>query len=481
MGKPLFQFLTQDEKTMIIDQVYRILEEIGVKVYSEKARALYEEAGCTVEGELVKIPREIVQAAVKSAPSTLPIYNRKGEQVMLLGAGNSYFGTGPTCPNFQDVRTGERHPSTKEDAVQCSIITDGLENVDYQMSLVMIGDQTPELADIHEIDAMVRNSIKPICGWTFHPENLQVMIDMCAAVAGGLDKLQEKPFLMVYCEPTTPLFHTKEAIESLILLAEKRIPAVYSTGMLVGTASPVTIAGSLTVGTAECLSGLVLHQHIAPGAPYIGSTLGSPMDMSTMQSSFGAPEGSIVSTGSAEIFRELGLPSYGRAGAGDAKIVDAQASAEATLQILISIACAGDLVHDLGFLDFGLTGSPLYVTLEDDLIGYCRRYMRGIEVDEDRLGFDSIKEVGPGGSFLDSDVTLDYYEEDLWVPKLFERQSYDRWVQSGMKDMTQRAQERMVYLLDNHRCEPLPDEVCAELDRLVAKAEADFAKRQGTE
>ena len=477
MGKPQFQFLTAEERKTIIDQALRILEEIGVDVHSEKARDLYAQAGCSVDGNRVRIPASITQGAVESAPSTVAIFDRNGDERMLLGAGNSYFGPGPTCPYFMDVRTGERHPSTKNDALQCSTVIDALPNVDYQMSLVMIGDKTPELADIHELDAMLRNSTKPICGWTFGPENLAVMIDMCTAVAGSLEALQEKPFLMVYCEPTTPLFHTKEAIEALMLLAEKRIPAVYSTGMLVGMASPVTVAGSLTVGTAECLSGLVLHQFIAPGAPFIGSSLGSPLDMSTLQSSFGAPEGSIVSTGSAEIFRELALPSYGRAGAGDAKIVDAQAAAEATLQILISIACAGDLVHDLGFLDFGLTGSPLYVTLEDELIGYCRRYMRGIEVDEERLGFETIKEVGPGGSFFETNLTLDYYKDDLWVPELFDRQTYSRWVVDGSKDMTQRAQERMEHILDNHRCEPLPDAVCKKIDDIVIKAEKDYLAR----
>ena len=128
------------------------------------------------------------------------------------------------------------------------------------MSLVMIADQTDELADLHETDAMLRNTTKPIATWAFNQENMERIFRMCAAVAGGKEKLKEKPFLIVYSEPTTPLTHTKNALEKLMVAAEYGIPCVYTSGIIMGAAGPTTLAGCLTVGYAESFTGLVIHQ-----------------------------------------------------------------------------------------------------------------------------------------------------------------------------------------------------------------------------
>lgn len=470
--KPTISFIDAEGRKTILEQAYWIMENVGETIYSPEALEIMVQAGCTAEGNVVKIPRAVVEKAIESAPSMIEMYTRDGRKAMDLGGTNSYFGSGPTCPNYFDPYTGERRPARKEDAATTALIADALPNIDYVMSLVMIGDQVPEHADIHEIDAMVRNTTKPLAGWAFNTRNLQVMIDMCAEVAGGLEQLQEKPFLIVYAEPTTPLTHTKDALEKTIMLAKNKVPCIYTPGMILGATAPVTIASALSVGISETLTGLVLHQAVNPGAPFIAGVGGGPMDMKTMQHSYGAPEWTLIMAGQAEVFNDIDLPNFGAAGASDSKCVDAQSASEAMNQCLAQAGVGANLIHDVGFMDLGLTGSPLHMVMCDDIIGYVRRLMAGIPYDEESMGREVIEEVGPGGNFLTEDHTLDNYAESIWDPKLYDRHIWSDWTQAGCQTMTDRAQARMLAILQDHKPAPLPDDVIAKLDAIVAAADA---------
>lgn len=271
-----FEVLTKKERQTILEQAFRLLETNGVSIFSEEAKKYYTDNGCTVDGDTVKIPTDLVKKCISSAPSMIEMYDREGNPSMHVGGRNTYVGPGPTCPNFFNVYTGERRPAKKNDAAITARLADGLDHMDFVMSLVMISDMQKDLADIHEVDAMIRNTTKPIITWAFNAKNLQGIIDLCATVAGSLEKLQEKPFLAVYCEPTTPFIHTKEALDKLILLAKNKIPCIYTPGMIMGATAPVTIAGAMSVGAADSLAGLVLSQLVQEGAPFIGGAPGGP-------------------------------------------------------------------------------------------------------------------------------------------------------------------------------------------------------------
>ncbi|MEG1497426.1 MAG: trimethylamine methyltransferase family protein, partial [Clostridiales bacterium] len=260
---------------------FKVMAEVGMDIHNERALSLLKEAGCEVDGVRVRIPRCIVEKAIKTAPSIVDVYTREGELAMSLGKRNTYFGPGPTCPNFLDPITGERRLAKKSDAADTAKAVDALTNIDFAMSLCVIGDETKTLADVHEIHAMVQNTVKPLVSWSFSEENLQDMIDMCAVVAGSKEELRKKPFLVVYCEPTTPLTHTKEALDKMMLLNENGVPCIYTPGMIMGGTAPITIAGALSVGLADSLTGLVISQLVVPGAPMICGAAGGPMDMKT--------------------------------------------------------------------------------------------------------------------------------------------------------------------------------------------------------
>lgn len=464
-----FEVLTKKERQTILEQTFRLLETNGVSIFSEEAKKYYTDNGCTVDGDTVKIPTDLVKKCISSAPSMIEMYDREGNPSMHVGGRNTYVGPGPTCPNFFDVYTGERRPAKKNDAAITARLADGLEHMDFVMSLVMISDMQKDLADIHEVDAMIRNTTKPIITWAFNAKNLQGIIDLCATVAGSLEKLQEKPFLAVYCEPTTPFIHTKEALDKLILLAKNKIPCIYTPGMIMGATAPVTIAGAMSVGAADSLAGLVLSQLVQEGAPFIGGAPGGPMDMQTMQHSYGAPEWILLHAGSTEIFHELDIPVFSAAGCSDSKTVDAQSASEAMLQIYSALATGGNIIHDIGFMELGITGSALHMVMCNELVGEAKRFLKGIEVDEEHLAEEVIREVGPGGNYLAEEHTMEFFRDEVWFARLANRENYETWTENGSKDMTQRAQDQMLHLLKTHVPKPLSDEITAALDRMMEK------------
>ena len=472
-----FQVLSEQEIEQILENTYKIMEEVGCKVMSKEAREIFASVGCTVEKKIVKIPREVVKKALETVPESVMIYDRNGNPAMEFTGSNSYYGSGPTCTNFMDVRTGERHISTKQDAADTALVADALENIDFVMSLVTEQDHTPKLADVHEVDAMLRNTTKPISTWANNGENLEDVIDLLAAVKGGREALAEKPNVVIYSEPTSPLTHTKDALEKVIILAKNRVPCLYTPGMIMGGTVPVTMAAVLSIGVAECFAGMVLHQAVCPGAPFIGGVGASPLDMRTMNPPYGAPESYLVESASNEIFRYLHIPNFGLAGATDAPLVDARAGWECAFPILMSKATGGNMIHDVGFMDFGLMGSIQSMVMCNEIIGMSNKILEGIEINEETLAFDVIKEAGPGAHFMDNMHTYEHYKKDVWYPKLFERISYEQWQKEGSKDMAQIVQEKTIEILENHKPEALPDEVLRQMDEIVARAEARIAQK----
>ena len=464
-------YLNDEKIEKILDAAYTIMETIGLDVHYDKARDILADAGCSVDGIRVKVPREVTKKCIDLAPDCINIYDRNGNLAMELTGHNTYFGGGPTCPYFYDARTGERRPAKKGDAAIAAKVTDALPNIDYAMSLVMISDETNVLADVHEVDAMVRNTTKPIASWAFNKENMEDLFHICEAVAGGAEALREKPFLIVYSEPTSPLAHGEEALKKLLVAAEYGVPCIYTPGMILGGTAPSTISGGLATGLSEFLTGLVIAELAYPGCPILGGTSATPLDMATMQTPYAAPETSMILAASNQIMRYLGIPSFDMTGGNESKKIDAQIGMEVAMEAMISLMSGGNLVHDCGFMDVGITGSADALVLCDEIIGMAKRYCTNFEVSDEAIGLETVAKVGPSGNFLAEEHTFKHFRTEFWTPTLLERRNYESWEGDGSKDMAQRVHEKLQTILDTHEAEPLCDEVIAKIDAIVAAAE----------
>jgi trimethylamine--corrinoid protein Co-methyltransferase len=285
---------------------------------------------------------------------------------------------------------------------------------------------------------------------------------MAAAAAGGLDTLRLNPTLLLYSEPSTPLKHSETATGKLLYMAEQALPIVHSPAPMMGGTAPVTLAGGLALGNAEVLSSLVMHQLKRPGAPFVYGSGLHHMDMKTTISVYGAPEFQLARVAVAEMGRFYGLPTWGYAGHSDSCAMDEQAAADATFSVLVALLAGNNLVHDVGYLEAGLTTSPEMIVFTAETIAMMRRFMEGMAVDAEQVALEVIHQVGPGGDFLTAQHTLKHFRE-LWQPTLFDRRRAEDWIASGSKRLGQRLRDKTMAIMKDHKPEPLPDGVREEI------------------
>lgn len=471
-GKKKFSFevLTKEEREEIHYAALSVLEEVGTVIKCPEIIVMLEERGAYIEGEKVKIPRGMVEKALRTVPSGFALYDRLGQNKLLFEARNVYFGPGPSTTYTIDPYSGERRLPGKKDTKNAARVMDALENIDFVMDFGVIQDVPAQYADIHQLQAILENTSKPIVHWGFDAANLKIILRMCEAVAGSLEELQKKPFMALFSCSNSPLLHTVEAIDKLVFAAENLIPTIYVSAPSAGATAPVSLAGTLVLTLAECLTGLVIHQMVHEGAPFAIGCVTGATDMQTMAMSYGCPEFNLMHAAFAEIAHDYNLPLWGTAGCTDAKTVDSQAALEATASIMMSELSGANLVHDVGYLEGGNCSSLAMLVLCDEIIGYVRRISKGIRVDRDSLALEAIKRVGPMGEFVTDSHTCEHFKEELWFPKLSDRHPYQKWAADGSAEMSDKAMARARFLIENHKPEPLEAAVREKIDEIVKKA-----------
>jgi len=465
---PRFRKLSDDQIERLHHASLEILDRTGVCLYDQEALDLLQKAGIkVVEGNRVRIPPGLVEWALSMAPKRVTLCDRNGRRVMPLERNNVFFGIGSDCPTVIDHRTGARRPGTLHDIVEAIRVCDALPNIDFLMSFCIASDLDQETADRHQMRAMLMNSTKPILFVTTEFPGCVDVVKMAEVVAGGAEELRRDPIAACYINVTSALRHNAEALQKLLFLAEKGLPTTYTPVVLRGVSGPVTGAGAIALANAGELVGLVLAQLKREGTPVIlTGGVNDMLDMRTTTDAYAAPENRVALV---ELAHRYNLPIFGLAGCSDSKIPDEQAAAEAALSLILEAMAGSQMTHDVGYLDGGMCNSIEQVVICDELINYVKRFMQGLVINEETLALDIIDQVGPDGDFLGTDHTRKHYRED-WYPRLLDRQNYESWLAAGGKTLRQRARERVEKLLASHQPEPLPADVQARIDEIVAAA-----------
>jgi trimethylamine--corrinoid protein Co-methyltransferase len=469
-----FRVLSDDQIWEIKRAAFDILEKTGAKVLHQGARDMLKKAGAIVKDDIVKVPEYVARECLRTAPKGFTIYDRNGNRALEVEGRKSYYGTSTASPNTRDALTAEIHETRVTDIARGARVADTLPNIDWVMPMGSSQDVPAVAADLYEFEAVVTNTTKPIVFVGYSPKGMQLVFEMAAEVAGGLEALREKPFLIAYPEPITPLVFPEEVVERTFVTADLFMPQIDGPTEQLGATAPVTLAGAIALAIAEGLMSVTLVQLRNPGAPCGMSCNISGFDMSTTMLSIASPETSLGLAAQAEVAQSFGLPTWGLAGATDAKTIDAQAGIESAFSILAQGLAGLNLIHDVGYLDMGMICSAEMLVLGDEVIGMAKRLIRGIEVNPETLARDVIQKVGPGGHFLLEDHTYNHFKKELWVPKLLTRQPYDTWQSQGAKDMETRVKESVKDILETHKVPPLPDKTLAALEKLKIKGQKEL-------
>jgi len=234
----------------------------------------------------------------------------------------------------------------------------------------------------------------------------------------------------------------------------------------------VTLAGALALGIAENLVGLVVHQLAAEGSPFLFAPNVSVLDMRTAVISYGCPEWSLTQAALADMRDEIyGLPIWAYAGASDSKVMDAQAGAEAMFSIITAMQSRCNVIHDMGFLEFGTTSSLEMLVMANELVAMSRFFTDGIPINEETLALEAVDRVATAGEtaaiFLADDHAFKHFKTAQFLPRLLDRAQHESWAEAGSASLYDRCNAEAKRILSGHRVAPKPEGVLKEIDQIL--------------
>jgi len=460
-----FEVLSPAELQQIDAASMDILESVGLRVDLRRARDAFREAGARVDEDArsVRIPERLVRWAIEQAPARFTLWGADQEFRLEIGTDQVHFAGLGVLTSVLDRETGELRPATLEDQRNHLRLVDALPNIAATPIGLWPADIPMTTIHVEAILAWAQNCRKPFGMGAYGAMASEDMMRMMAIAVGGKEELEKRPRFFGTCSAVSPLHMAQMQLEGMFLFAEYRQPMVMGPEAMSGATAPATLAGLLAQHNAEVLAHVTLAQIIAAGTPVAYGCASTIADMATGNIATGAVESGLIIAGAAQLARHYGLPCRALAGATDAKALDPQCALERVSTLLPAVLAGVHFIACAGTLD-GITvfSEPLLV-LDDELCGLIQRLARGIEVNEETLAVELIKEVGGQGHYLDQLHTAQHYRREHYLPRLLRRESREVWESKGPKTALDLARERVRELLARHRPRELEPAVEKEL------------------
>jgi len=439
-----------------------VLRDVGVRVDDPDIVRQLREAGASITDENVAhLPRSLVEWAIRQSPKVVRIADRDGRLWDLTPGGATVVVTGNA---LYITRGRERRDLTSSDLADLARIVDACDNI-HGMVGTSVSDYPPTARDFAGFRIMARHTVKHLRPCIYSPRGGRLVMEMAQVLAGGTS-LRERPIVSTGFSILSPLHWSSLALGVYRETSGLGVPAMINSEPLGGGTAPVTLAGCLVIGDADTLSGLVINQLIEEHRPCIYNIgFAHVMDMASAIALTGSPENALLQAAGADLARYHGLPSASWMST-ESMVADSQAAFE---KMSLGMAHAGagvNLIWGAGNLESTLSMSPEALVMDDEIAGYFLRYQRGIEVDDEHLALDTIKEVGLGGDYLTCEHTLRHYRDTLSRPKLAVRTRREKWLAKGGVKFEEAAGERVREILAAEEKRYLDPAQEAELERI---------------
>jgi trimethylamine--corrinoid protein Co-methyltransferase len=473
--RPQIALLSKEMIEKVIDEAIEILERIGVYIANEEAKRLLSDGGCRIE-KRVHIPRNLVETGLKTVPSSIHLYDREGEAPLALEGDNVYFNPGSSVLQFLDYeRMDVRKPRT-QDFADFTRVTSHMEHIKAQSTAMVCTDVPHEVLDSYRLYLALTYCHKPVVTGIFRKASLPFMFDLLETVRGSSDSLRERPLAIFDACPSPPLKWDDLTAQSVMDCARRCIPSEFVSMPLAGATAPVTLLGAVVQHTAECLSGIVIGQLAAPGAPLIWGGSPAVFDMRTGTTPMGAIETMMIDGAYAQIGKYLSLPTHAYMGASDAKLIDFQGGFESGIGAVIAALAGVNMVSGAGMLNFENCQSTEKLILDNELCGMAYRLIDGISQRDEPIALDIFLSLtDPRTSFLTHDHTAQWYRAEQYIPgRVVDRDPGDLGSLSGRLSASDRARDRVRELLSAGEFRPIPNDLKRELTRLMKKEAKRF-------
>lgn len=477
-----FEVLSPEDLEQIHEASLIILEEVGIQVPYQTARDLYRQKGAIVDEDeqVVKIPSSLVEWALQQAPSEFVLYGNDPKFQLRIGGNQEvpvFAGLG-TPLNMVDLDSGETRKATRQDMLEHIILINACQQI-HNSQMDVWPDDIP-MTTIHSeaIWAWAHNSRKAFGMGCYGYLPTWDMMRMMALAVGGKEELQKHPRFLAICSVVSPLQMDQAQVEGMFICADYGQPLAISPEGIAGATAPVTLAGLLAQENAGILAHITLSQIYKPGTPVLYGTVSTVANMRDGTVALGAPETGLITAASAQLARHYTLPIRSVGGTTEAKRADFQAGFERMGNLLPAVLAGVNLITCAGTLDGTLLEDHAMLMLDDEICGAAVRIARGIEVNEDTLPLDLIKETGYSGNYLAADHTADHFKQELFIPSLYSREPYETWKTSGRKSALDHAREKVKRVLADHEprvLDPATEKALDEFRQMVAQRDlTDF-------
>lgn len=432
---------SDDQIAAIHDGALRILEELGIRFLLPEARQLFRAGGAIVDedGLIVRVGREMVGAALATAPKSIRLRaaNPKREQDYTLGS--MLFMAGCGCPNAYDRERGRR-PGTMADYLETLQLQQSFDVMHVLGPTLEPQDVPTNLRHYAMTQAQLVNCDKPMHVYARGRAQVEQCFEMIR-LARGLDSagFEDGAWATTIINSNSPRLYDNPMARGIIDFARAKQLTIITPFCLAGAMAPITVSGALMLQHAEALAGIVLSQLARPGAPVSYGAFLSNVDMKSGSPAFGTPEHVRASIGSGQLARHIGLPWRCAAGAAS-NAPDSQAAQETTMGLWgATLGGATLTVHAAGWLEGGLTFGYEQFIIDMEAVQTLAELARPAPADAAALGFDAIADVPPSGHFFSTEHTMARYQSAFYRPLLADLSNHGNWVAAGSKTAEERA------------------------------------------
>jgi trimethylamine--corrinoid protein Co-methyltransferase len=477
MARISVKILSEREIQSIHDAALSILRDSGIMVHHDGALELLAQAGARVnkDGRIARLPEKLVMGSIEQAGKKYVLHGRNPQRTARFGYGDLVLMSSPGQYSWIDTDTGERRAATIQDAREAIRLGDALSNITIVGSMAQPEQVSQAWRDVYLTGELVKGTGKPTRCWVKNGRTARYILQIYRTVAGGDAALREKPMVEAFLEPISPLQLPKDGLDIVKEFAQAGQPVSIGPMAMTSATAPATLAGTLAQENAEILAGLVVTQLFAPGTPITYGGIPHIMDPRTSICSFGSPEQGLMAAAMVQMARHYGFPVYINVGLTDAKAPDAQAGVEKGTSLLAGALAGADTFGHCGICGTDHAGSLVWLYLDNEVMEYVKRIVRGFEVNADTLATEVVRQVGPGGNFLAEEHTVEHFRKELWLPGMaWTRESWDAWAGGGNLSMAERIKDEVKRILDSHKPEPLQPETAKQVDAIVETAKREL-------
>ena len=428
MIKPSLRVMNPEQINRVHEYSLQILSSVGLRVDSERARKLFIKAigPQAVDGANVRIPPDLVEWAIQAAPARFDVYDRNGSPAFRLPDQTRY-GVGVTALYYQDPQTDRVIPFTRKHMAACVRLGNALPSFDAVSTIGIVQDVAPEVSDLYATLEMAANTFKPLIILISDEGAFPEVLDLLEHLHGDL---APHPSIIPYFNPISPLVINKGTVDKMRMAIQLGLPFIYANYGMAGSSVPMTPAGQLALMNAEVLAGLTLGQLLKEGTPMILGNHPACFDMKGNESYYD-PKSYLINLACAEMMAHYNLPHSGTSGSGMGWGADLISGGHQWFNHLTTNVGQAGLAPFVGDIFGSLAFSPNVIVYANEIIHQARLFAEGFEIDDSTIGLEDISQIGPGGNFLLSNLTLRFYRQTRQFSHIFDNLPIDEWRARG--------------------------------------------------